>query len=115
VDTLIDISDAESKTGRINVAMAPKKEGAKHRLGKEVENAIEDGLRVRSNDIASLADAPGNGVENPENSCQRTTCEECSANVRANVVRVNSSFPSKLVDDVNQSSAALSCVGQMFV
>jgi hypothetical protein len=65
VDTLIDISDAESKTGRINIAMAPKKQGAKHRLGKEVQDAVEDGLRVGRDDIASLADTPGNGVENP--------------------------------------------------
>lgn len=69
VDTLIYVPNAESKTGRINIAMAPKKQGAKHRLGKEVENAVEDGLRVGRNDIASFTDTPGNRVENPENSC----------------------------------------------
>ncbi|KAI6765677.1 hypothetical protein HG530_006747 [Fusarium avenaceum] len=99
VDALINIPNTESKTGRVNVAMTPKKQGTKHGLGKDVQNAVEDGFRVGRNKIASLADTPGNGVENPENSCQRATCEECSANIRSNVVCVDSSLPSKLEDD----------------
>ena len=46
--------------------MSPQEESTKDWLGEDVENTVEDSLGVRGDDVGSLTDAPGNGVEEPQ-------------------------------------------------
>lgn len=46
--------------------MAPEEESAEDGLGHEVEDTIEDSFGVRGNDIATLRQAPGDGIQEPD-------------------------------------------------
>ena len=46
--------------------MSPQEESTKDWLGEEVKDAVEDSLRVGGDDVASLTDTPGDGVEEPQ-------------------------------------------------
>ena len=46
--------------------MAPQKQSAEHWLRKQVQDSVEDRLRVWWDYIATLADTPGDWVEDPE-------------------------------------------------
>ena len=63
---LIVITDVKTETSRVNVAMTPKQKGAEDWLSEEVENAVEDSLGVRRDDVATFADTPRDRVEEPE-------------------------------------------------
>lgn len=56
------IADVEAKSGGFNVAVAPEKESPEDGLGHEVKDTVEDTLGIRRNDIATLAEAPCDGV-----------------------------------------------------
>lgn len=47
--------DVEAKAGEIDVAVTEEKERTEAWLGKDVENAVEDGLGVRADNVATLA------------------------------------------------------------
>lgn len=63
---LIVIADEETQTGGVNIAVAPQEERAEDGLGHDVEDAVEDGFGVGRDDVAALGEAPGDGVEEPE-------------------------------------------------
>jgi hypothetical protein len=54
----IIVFDGETKTSWIDISVAPQKESAKDRLCEEVEDAIENRLTVRSNDVAIEVSMP---------------------------------------------------------
>lgn len=56
----------KAKSGGVNIAVTPKKESTKDGLCKNIQNTVEDGLRVRCDDVAALGKAPGDGVQEPE-------------------------------------------------
>lgn len=103
---LIIVTDAEAETRWVNVAVTEDEQSTEDRLGEEVENAIEDGLRIGSNDVTSFRNTPGNGVDNPENGGEGTTHQEHATNILAQVVGVDAGFPGELVDDIDQGGAA---------
>ena len=107
-DTLINIPNSESKASRVDVAMAEEEQRTKDRLRDKIEDTVEDSLRIRRDDIATLADAPGDGVENPDEGCQATACDKDLANILADVVGMLAGFPGELVDDVYEGDAAYS-------
>lgn len=63
---VIIIADMKPKSGRVDVAVAPEKKSAEDRLSHDIENPIEDGFRVWSDDVAALTQSPGDGVEEPK-------------------------------------------------
>ena len=65
------ILDAEAEDSRVNIAVTHDQNGTEDWLGKEVENAVEDGFRVRRNDISSLAETPSNRIDKPEEDSPR--------------------------------------------
>lgn len=88
--------------------MAEEEQRTKNRLRDEIEDAVEDSLRVGRNDIAALADTPGDGVEHPDEGSQATTCNKDLANILADVISVPAGFPSELIDDIEESNATWS-------
>lgn len=103
---LIVITDAQTEASRVNVAVAEDKQSTENRLGEKVQDTVEDSLRIRSNDVAALSHTPGDRVDNPEDGGEGTAPQEDTANISAEVVGVNASLPSQLVDNVEKSSAA---------
>ena len=102
---LVVVVDVQAEPARVDVAVAPDEQSTKDRLGKNIEDAIEDGLRVRRDVVATLAQTPGDGVKSPQKRSQGTTLQESGADILTHCVGVLPSFPCKLVDDVEQSSA----------
>ena len=51
--------------------MAPQKQSAEHWLCKQVQDAVEDCLRVWWYYVATLADTPGDWIEEPEERGER--------------------------------------------
>jgi hypothetical protein len=75
----------EADLNWVDVAVAEEENGTKDWLGKEVEDTVEDGFRVWRNDIAALAEAPSDRVDEPEEDGPETAgeigCVDCSANM----------------------------------
>jgi hypothetical protein len=65
---LVVVVDVETKTGRVNTAVTPDEKSTEDGLGDQVEDTVEDGLRVGRDDVATLADTPGERVQDPEKS-----------------------------------------------
>lgn len=59
------IVNVETESTEINVTMSPEQESTEYRLGEDVENTIEDSLRVRWNHVSTFRHAPSNGVKEP--------------------------------------------------
>ena len=53
-------------TYRFDVLVAPEKQEREDRLGEEVEDTVENSLRVGRNDVATFAKAPCNWIEYPD-------------------------------------------------
>jgi len=83
--------------------MAEEEQCTKDRFCDEIEDTVEDSFRVRRDDITSLTDTPGDGVEDPDDGCQATARDKDLANILTDVVGVLAGFPGELVDDVNKS------------
>jgi hypothetical protein len=99
-----DISQSQSQTSRVDIAVTPEKQGAEDGLCKEIKNAVEDGLGIGGDDVGTLTNAPGNGVYAPKDESECAAAEECASNITANVVGMDTGFPGELVDYVQESS-----------
>lgn len=88
------VADMKSKSGWIDIAVAPKEKSAKDRLGHDVEYPIENGFRVWRNDIAALAESPGDGVEEPKEDSPDTADGISAGDVAAEGDGVLASRPS---------------------
>lgn len=103
---LIVVVDVKTKLGRVDVTVAPDEESTEDRLGEQVEDTVENGLGVRSDDVATLADTPGDRVQNPEECSQATAHEEGAADVLAQGVGVLAGLEGEDPDDEQKSDAA---------
>jgi len=103
---LVVVVDVQTEPGRVDVAVTPDKKTAEDRLGQNIKDAVEDGLRVRRDVVATLAKAPSNRVESPQERGQGAAHHESLADVLAHGVGVLASFPGEHVDDVAESEAA---------
>ena len=110
---LIIVVDVEAKTGRVNAAVAPDEESAEDGLGEEVEDTVEDGLGVGGDDIATLAETPGDWVEEPEEGGERAADEEGAADILAHGVGVLAGLEGEHVRDVEEGGAAESVVAPL--
>lgn len=63
---IIVVTNVEAQPGRVDVAVTPEEEGAKDGLGQDIQDPVEDGFRVRSDDISTLTETPGDRVEEPQ-------------------------------------------------
>ena len=61
--------------------MTPDEEGCKPRLGKYIENAIEDSLTITGNDVSTFTQTPRNWGEEPQQDGLDTADEIGSRNV----------------------------------
>lgn len=59
------VPDMETESRGVNIAMTPEQKSAKDGLGEEVQNTVEDSLGIWCDDVAALADAPCDRVQQP--------------------------------------------------
>jgi hypothetical protein len=104
-DALINIPNSESKASRVDVAMAEEEKRTKDRLRDKIKDAVEDSLRVRRDDVAALADTPGDWVEDPDDGCQATTRDKDLTNILTDMVGVFAGFPGELINDIDKCDA----------
>jgi hypothetical protein len=100
------VLDIKTQASRVNVPVSPDKESTEDGLGQEVEHTIEDGLRVGRDDVTSLSETPCDGVEDPQESSERSAKEERTLDVTSVGAGVNAGLPDQLVHNVNKSEAA---------
>jgi hypothetical protein len=110
---MVVILDGKTKTSRVNVPVSPDKESTEDWLGQEVEDAVEDGLRIWRNDVAALGNTPCNGVQDPQECSQGSAHEECTLDIATEVPGVRARLPDQLVDDVDESKVAESEVSPL--
>lgn len=77
-----------------------------YRLCNNIQDAVEDSLRVRRNDVSSLTDTPGNGVEQPHGECYNTANEVDSVHVGTKSLGMIAAITRKLVEDSKHGGAA---------
>ena len=103
---LIVVVDVEAELRRVDVAVTPDEEGTEDRLGQQVQNTVEDGLGVGRDDIATLADTPGDRVQGPEEGSQATADEEGATDILAHDIGVLTGLESEHIDDETEGGAA---------
>ena len=93
------VANVQPKTCWVDATMAPDQKGTEDRLCEEVKNAVESGLRVWGNKVPTLTEAPGNRIEDPEESRQGTAHEEGSTNILTQSTGGSARIPDKRPDD----------------
>ena len=86
--------------------MSRQKDGAEDGLGQDVQDTIEGSLAIWGDDIATLAETPGDGVEEPEEDGPYASDEVNFANVRAQMVGMLAGGPSDSPGDHEEGEHA---------
>ena len=103
---LIVVANVQAEPGGIDVAVAPEEEGAEDGLGEDVEDAVEDGLGVRGDDVAALAETPGDRVQEPQEDGPAAADQEGARDVVAERGGVLARHPGHLPRDEEEGHAA---------
>jgi len=96
---VVIVADVEADLGRVDVAVAPDDEGSENGLGEEVEDTVEDGLRVGSDDVTSLGYTPGNWIDEPESDEPGAADEEGAGDIGAEGSGMKTSDEQDVVGD----------------
>lgn len=99
------VTDGQAKGSWADVAVSPDEKSTKDWLGEEVEDSVEDTLRVDGDDVSTLADTPCDWVQGPEESGERSTDHEGLTSIGADTVGVLACLPDENVKDVDERSA----------
>jgi len=86
--------------------MSHNQRDAEHRLGQEIEDAVEDSFGVGGNEIRSLGDTPGDGVDQPDEECQDTAEHVGAVNVRAEELGALATYAGEVPEDVEHGGGA---------
>ena len=80
---VIVVADMEPEASGVDVAVAPEKKSTEDGLGHNVKDAVKDGLGIGRDDVAALGEAPGDGVEEPEEDSPNAADDISSGDVSA--------------------------------
>lgn len=100
------IANSHANLCRVDVAMTPDEKGTKARLREEIKDTVEDSLGVGGDDVASLAETPGDGVQDPEEGCQGSTVQESPLYLSTVVSGLFTGLEGEYVNDVEEGDAA---------
>lgn len=70
------LTEVQANLGGVDLVVSEEQKETETRLGEDVKDTVEDSLGVRVNDVATLRQTPGDGVEEPEEDGQDTALEE---------------------------------------
>jgi len=82
------ITDVETKSCWVNVAVSYEEQYTENGLGEDIKNAVENSLGVGRNDIATFGQTPGDGVDEPEEDGPYTADHEGSVDCGTKCARV---------------------------
>ncbi len=99
---LIIITDMNSQSSRVDVAMTPEEKGTEHRLGQDIKDTVEDGLGIGGDDVAAFAETPGDRVEEPEEDGPAAADEVDARDVGTDVGGMLASYPGYLPGDEDE-------------
>ena len=102
----IVVPDCHANRRRVDVAVTEDEKSTEAGLRDEVEDTVEDGFGVGRDDVATFAETPGYGVQNPEECGKRATHHEAAAYIAAVARGVLAGFPDEHVEDVEHCNAA---------
>ncbi len=94
-----------AKTGRLDIPVAPKEESTEYRLSHDVQNTVEDGFRIRRNNITALRKSPGDRVEKPEEDSPDTANQVYFRDIWANGSSVLARGPGDSPGDPEEGNA----------
>lgn len=97
--------DAQAQPRGIDVPVAPDECSGETRLGQDVENAVEDALAVGRNDVAAFTQAPGDGIQRPDDEREHAAGHEDAVHVFAECESVSPRNEPQLVEDVQHRGA----------
>lgn len=86
--------------------MSPDEQSAEDGFRKQIQNAVEDGLRVGRDDVAALTETPSDWVEEPEECGHSAADEEGAADVLSELVSTAARVDRKRVGDDEERNAA---------
>lgn len=95
-----------AKTGWLDIPVTPKEESTEYRLGHNVQDTVEDGFRVRRNNVTTLRKSPGNRVQKPEEDSPDTTNQVYFRDIWANGSSVLARGPGNSPGDPKEGNAA---------
>lgn len=101
------LAHGQAQVGGVDLVVAKEEQEAKARLGEDVEDAVEDGLRVRVDDVAALGQAPGDGIQKPQEDGEHAAVEKGALDRAAEGVGVAAGVDDELgrVGDVRPGSS----------
>ena len=102
---LVVVVDVDTETSWVDVLVAKDEKSTENWLGEQIKDTVEDGLAVGRDDIATLAETPGDWVQEPKDRGEGTAKEENLANVRTKGGGVTTSLPDKDPENVEKCNA----------
>lgn len=106
ISVLTGLVHVKTEHCRVNLVMAKDEQEAKDGLCKDVQNTIEDGLGIGVDNVAALAQAPGDRVQEPQEQGQHTAVHEGALDRTSQGGGMATSVNSKLVSDEEQGRRA---------
>ena len=86
--------------------MTPEKESTEDRLSHDVQNTVEDGFRIRRDNVTALGKSPGDWVQEPEEDSPDTTDQVYFRDIWANGSGVLARGPGDGPGDPEEGNAA---------
>jgi hypothetical protein len=90
--------------------VTPEQDGTENWLREKIQDSVKDGFGIWRDDVATLANAPGDWVTDPHDERDGTASEKDTTDITSNAVGMDANFPCKLVHDVGECSTT--CVGE---
>lgn len=103
---IVVVANVQAEPGGVDVAVAPEEERTEDGLGHDVEDTVEDGLGVGGDDVAALAETPGDRVHEPEEHGPAATDQEGARDVFAESGGVLACHPDHLPEDEEEGHHA---------
>ena len=98
---------------RVDVTMSKKEQRAKDWLGEQVQDTVENGLAVRSDNVATFRKTPCNRVEEPEEDGEDSTHQVDPTNIRSKCSCVFSGNKDEHIHDIEESQVAKDIVAPL--
>ena len=103
---LVVVTDVNAKLSWVNAAVSPDEKSTKHWFSQQIEDTIEDGFRIGSDDVATFAEAPCNWVQEPNEDGEAAADEVGPADVRTEGFSVLTGDETDLPGNVKQGDTA---------
>lgn len=89
-----------------DIAMTPEQQESEARLRKNIQYTVENGLGVRADDVTALAQAPSDGVQEPQEDSPSTADRERLSNIGAESIGMSSGLEDDSPCDEQERSAS---------